>query len=133
MPEPVWIREDVVYAIHQRMLAEFGGTNGVRDKGLLLSAILKPRNQFNYTSPKPTIPALAAAYAYGIARNHAFVDGNKRTALVACLMFLRLNGYQLNVTEAEKYQVFTKLAAGSIDDNELALWITANASNTIIE
>lgn len=130
MPEPIWIRPDVVRAIHQRQIAEHGGTSGLRDEGLLLSALAKPLNLFNYTKPKPTIPEVAAAYASGISGNHPFVDGNKRTAFVVCLLFLKLNGYALDAPETAKYQTFIKLAAGAIDENELAFWITENTIRT---
>ncbi len=126
MTEPIWILDAIVRAIHQRQIAEHGGINGVRDEGLLASALIKPRNLYNYTTPKPTIAQMAAAYAYGLARNHAFLDGNKRTAYVTCRLFLKLNGLTLAATEAEKYLTFMKLANGSLDEAELAEWITAH-------
>ena len=80
MDDPIWISEELAQAIHSRQLAEHGGADGVRDIGLLQSALARPRQQFAYSDPTPDIPALAAAYAFGIAKNHAFIDGNKRTA-----------------------------------------------------
>ena len=106
MTEPVWVREDVVLAIHRRQLAEHGGDEGVRDTNLLRSALARPHNLFAYSEPKPDLSALAASYAFGIARNHAFVDGNKRTALVVCRTFL-------------------SLAEGKLPEDELAEWIRA--------
>jgi len=92
MVEPVWVRDDVVLAIHRRQLAEHGGGGGIRDEGLLASALARPKNLLAYSGEQPDLAALAASYAYGIARNHPFVDGNKRTALAACLVVLEANG-----------------------------------------
>ncbi len=127
MTEPKWISDAVVHAVHRRQIAEHGGMDGVRDAGLLESALSKPKNLFYYADPKPSIPEIAAAYAYGIARNHAFVDGNKRTALVVCRLFLALNGVEFVATAAEKYQIFMALAAGEITEEELANWISSHS------
>lgn len=121
--EPVWVREDVVRAIHRRQLAEHGGTEGVRDAGLLHSALARPRNLLAYGDPPPDLSALAAAYAFGIARNHPFVDGNKRVALVVCRAFLLLNGQDLIAEQDEKVGVFLALAAGSLSEEALADWV----------
>jgi death on curing protein len=126
MTEPKWIRDDVVRAIHRRQIAEHGGLDGVRAGSLLESVLAKPKNLYHYNDPKPGIAAMAAAYAYSIARNHAFVDGNKQTAFVVCRLFLVLNGKELNATAAEKYMTFMKLAAGKLSEEELATWIAAN-------
>lgn len=127
MSEPaagvVWVREDVVRAVHLRQLAEHGGGEGVRDEGLLRSALARPRNLLAYGDPPPDLAALAASYAYGIARNHPFVDGNKRTALVVCRLFLLLNGADLTAPQEEKYSTFLRLAAGELTEDELALWL----------
>jgi len=124
MSEPVWIKDDVVLAIHRRQLAEHGGGEGVRDSGLLDSALNKPKNLYNYNNPEPDLAALAASYAYGIARNHPFIDGNKRTAFVVCRLFLKLNGANLTASQEEKYNIFLRLAAGDLSEQELANWIT---------
>lgn len=124
MSEPVWIKDDVVLAIHRRQLAEHGGGEGVRDSGLLDSALNKPKNLYHYNNPEPGLAALAASYAYGIARNHPFIDGNKRTAFVVCRLFLKLNGANLTASQEEKYNTFLKLAAGDLSEQELASWIT---------
>ena len=126
MTEPVWIREDVIYAIHRAQIAEHGGTDGVRDQGLLESALTKPKNFYHYNLPNSDFAALAAAYAYGIVSNHPFIDGNKRTALVACHLFLKLNGADLFASESEKYQIFMRLAAGELSEEDLASWIASH-------
>lgn len=117
-----WLRIDAVLAMHKRQLAEHGGGDGVRDIGLLESALARPQNIAVY-EPDADIARLAAAYAFGIAKNHPFDDGNNRTALVACRTFLILNGYQLNATPSEKYLTFLSLAEGSISEEELAEWL----------
>lgn len=123
MCEPVWIKADVVLAIHRRQLAEHGGGDGVRDSGLLASALDKPKNLYHYSDPKPDLAALAASYTYGISKNHPFIDGNKRTAFVICRLFLKLNGTDLTASQEEKYDVFLKLAAGKISEQDLGNWI----------
>ena len=117
-----WLRIDAVLAMHRRQLAQHGGGDGVRDIGLLESALARPQNIAAY-EPEADIATLAAAYAFGIAKNHPFVDGNKRTSLVACRTFLVLNGYQLNTPPADKYLTFLSLADGSLSEDELATWI----------
>lgn len=121
--EPVWLQDAVIEAIHLRQLAEHGGAAGVRDAGLLASALARPLQRFAYGGDGASLPALAAAYGYGLARNHPFVDGNKRTAFVATLLFLRLNGYDLNATPQERYETFLALADGSLDEAGLAAWL----------
>lgn len=117
-----WLRTDAVLAMHRRQIAEHGGGDGVRDMGLLESALSRPKNIEAY-EPEADIARLAAAYAFGIAKNHPFVDGNKRTALVACRTFLILNGYQLNAEPADKYLTFLSLAEGTLSEDELAAWL----------
>jgi len=124
--EPRWLLDAVVPAIHRRQLAEHGGLDGVRDPGMLSSALARPKTLFAYTNPKPDLAALAASYAFGIARNHPFVDGNKRTAFVACRTFLRLNALDIEATETEKYLTFISAADGSLAEAELADWIRAH-------
>lgn len=121
--EPIWVREDVVRAIHARQLAEHGGALGVRDDGLLSSALARPQNLLAYSKELPNLSLLAAAYATGIARNHPFVDGNKRTAFVVCRLFLRLNGHDISASKEDKYATFLRLASGDVSEEELGDWI----------
>lgn len=125
MTEPVWVRTDVVYAIHRRQIAEHGGGEGIRDAGLLESALARPWNLAVYSDSEsgPDLAALAAAYAWGLARNHPFVDGNKRTAYVVCRTFLKLNGQDIEATPEEKYLTFLRLAEGRLSEPQLASWI----------
>jgi death-on-curing protein len=123
MKEPVWVLDEVVPAIHSRQLAEHGGDNGTRDEGLLASALARPRQIFAYEEDTVSIARLAAAYASGIIRNHPFIDGNKRTGFVVALVFLRLNGWDLEATQEEKYRVFYALAAGEFKESDLERWI----------
>jgi len=124
--EPVWVLNDVVIAIHRRQIAEHGGLDGIRDKGLLESALGNPKNLHHYGEPKPSVAQIAASYAYGIARNHPFLDGNKRTAFVVCELFLGLNGAKLNADMHEKYNMFISLAEGKTSEAQLAEWIATN-------
>lgn len=121
-----WILEETVYAIHSRQIAEHGGLDGIRDKGLLLSALARPQNLFAYSEESPHISALAASYAYGVAKNHPFIDGNKRTAFVLMRTFLLLNNYDIEATQEEKYLTFLKLAEGDLSEDELTNWIQRN-------
>lgn len=123
MPKIVWLLEETLTAIHHRQIAEHGGSEGLRDEGLLLSALARPQNLLAYGEPAPDLASLAAAYAYGIARNHPFVDGNKRTALVAARTFLILNGVDLEATQDDKVLTFLNLAEGTISEEQLAVWI----------
>lgn len=116
-----WVSEAVVLAVHDEQLAEHGGAAGVRDRSLLQSALARPRNIATYG--KPDLADLAAAYAVGIARNHAFVDGNKRTAIiVAAGVFLPVNGYELTVTNEDMVRVMLAVAEGSMPEPRLAAW-----------
>jgi death on curing protein len=117
----IWIAQEVAVAAHAEQLAEHGGGEGVRDIGLLESAMMRPQNLAEYGAPD--VSELAAAYAFGIARNHPFIDGNKRTAAVVCETFLLLNGYSLDVTDAELVVAFLALAAGELPEDELAAWL----------
>src|SRR6266850_4084243 len=119
----VWLLEETVIAIHHRQISEHGGSEGLRDEGALASALARPQNLQAYAEPPPDLAALAAAYAYGIARDHPFVDGNKRTALVATRTFLLLNGVNLQASQDEKYLIFLQLAQGSLTEEQLADWI----------
>ena len=121
MSEPVWIEYVLAIAIHQRSLAEHGGSDGIRDKGLLESALFRPKNLLAYS--EPTIFDLAAAYGYGITQNHPFIDGNKRTSYVVMRTFLKLNGYDIKASAIEKYEIWLRLANSQISEAELAKWI----------
>ena len=116
----VWIATEVALAAHAEQLTEHGGGDGIRDAGILDSAMARPRNLADYSAPDGA--DLAAAYAYGIARNHPFVDGNKRTAAVISETFLMLNGQALRATDAELVVAFVALAAGELSEDELADW-----------
>ncbi len=118
--EWTWVALNVAIAAHRAQLAEHGGGDGVRDMTLMESAMARPINLAAYGEPDAA--ALAASYAYGIARNHPFVDGNKRTALVVSETFLNLNGYSLDVTDAELVVQFLALASGDLPEDELADW-----------
>lgn len=126
MDDPIWISEELATAIHSRQLAEHGGADGLRDKGLLESALARPRQLFAYSDPTPDIPALAAAYAFAIAENHAFLDGNKRTAYVVCRTFLILNGWDMTAERADRYAAFLALASGDWEEATFASWLLSN-------
>lgn len=119
--EVEWIEIDVVLAYHKRQIAEHGGTEELRDEGLLLSALVRPKN-LNAYGEDVDIAALAASYAFGIAKNHPFLDGNKRTALVVSVAFLNLNGFDFDVGPVETYGRFYDLAQGVLSEEELADW-----------
>lgn len=127
MKEPIWLRSDVLIAAHRRQLAEHGGLDGMRDEGAFLSALDKPRNLFAYGQPEPDLYALAAAYGFGLARNHPFSDGNKRTALIAIRLFLKLNGAPFNASAEDKYRMILSLAAGELLESELAEWLRSSS------
>lgn len=118
--EPIWLESDVALAIHDRQLAEHGGGTGVRDLGALESALARPINRWTFGEDEPT--TLAAAYAFGIARNHPFVDGDKRTAWVLARLFLALNGVGLAFDPADAVRAVLALAAGELTEEELAEW-----------
>lgn len=121
MKEPVWLPRDLLLAIHESQLRTFGGPAGVRDLGALESALGRARNRWAYENSD--LAALAAAYAFGIARNHPFVDGNKRAALLAIVTFLGLNDIDFVADEAEAVVIIRDLAAGNIEEDGLARWI----------
>jgi death-on-curing protein len=123
--EPIWIDLEVVLAIHDEQLSEHGGQAGVRDRGLLESALARPRNQFEHG--ESFLTHLAAAYAFGISRNHPFLDGNKRTSLVVAELFLELNGLELSASDAACVATFLSLAAGELTEDDLALWVMENS------
>lgn len=119
----IWINKVLTLAIHDRQLAEHGGGSGVRDEGLLDSALARPQQLFAYGEPPPDLADLAASLAYGLARNHPFVDGNKRTAAVMCEVFIELNDGHLEADDIELYPQYIGLAEGSIDETEFAGWL----------
>jgi death on curing protein len=117
----VWLQKAVIMAIHEDQLAEHGGGVGLRDAGLLESALARPENLSAYG--KPDAADLAAAYGYGISRNHAFIDGNKRTGFVAVELFLELNGYELTASDADCVMTMLAVAAGDITEIQFAAWL----------
>jgi death on curing protein len=119
----IWISKRLALAIHDRQLAEHGGSIGVRDETLLDSAIARPQQLFAYGDPLPDLAALSASLAYGLARNHPFIDGNKRTAAVACETFIRLNSARLQADDLELYPVYLALAEGSLSESGFAEWL----------
>ena len=119
----VWIDKPFAIAIHDRQLAEHGGSSGVRDEGLLDSALARPQQRHAYGDPPPDLADLAASLAYGLARNHPFIDGNKRTAFVCYRAFLRLNNGDLSAPDEEKYAMMISLAEGTISESEFAEWL----------
>jgi death-on-curing protein len=126
--EPVWLAADLVIAIHERQLRRFGGPAGMRDVGALESALGRARNRWAYENGD--LAQLAAAYAFGIARNHPFVDGNKRAALLSLVTFLGLNDVDFDADEAEAVVVIRDLAAGLVDEDGVARWIRDNWPKT---
>jgi death-on-curing protein len=127
MTESEWVDEVVVLQLHAEQLREFGGLAGIRDFGLLSSALARPKHVWAFTNPKPDIIRMAASYTFGVAKNHPFVDGNKRASLIVCHMFLRQNGFTLAANQAEQIRAILDLAAGIIDEQELEAWIQAHA------
>ena len=127
--EPEWLLEAAVRAIHRMLIAEHGGAEGVRDAGLLASALARPKHLLAYADPPPSLFALAASYAYGLARNHCFVDGNKRIALAASLTFLSLHGYRLAASKLETYSMTVGLAEGTVDEASFAAWLEAHCQS----
>jgi len=121
--EPEWLEEATVLLFHQRQLAEHGGIPGMRDENMFLSALAKPQQLWCYGSPPPDLCQLAAAYAYGLAKNHPFLDGNKRTAAIACETFLILNGRGFTIGEEQKYPVYLALAAGEKSEEDYCTWL----------
>jgi death on curing protein len=124
--EPLWIEERDVLAIHDRLLAIHGGAPGLRDRGLLQSALARPRQHHAYGN-SGDIVAMAALYTAGIVRNHPFVDGNKRTGFVIGVLFLELHGFEFKASEEEATRAVFELAAGTLDETEFATWLRRNA------
>jgi death-on-curing protein len=124
MDEPFWLTREMIIAIHNEQLALHGGASGLRDEGMLPSALDRPRNTFIYEQAE--LPELAAAYAFGMARNRPFADGNKRTSLLALYTFLGVNGIDFIVPEAEAAAIILALVAGEVDEEGLTRWIRDN-------
>jgi death-on-curing protein len=127
MRQPIWIGLLEALVLHDLQLVAFGGAEGVRDRGALESALARPRNLLAYGKKRPSLAQLAATYAFGIIKNHPFLDGNKRTALVVAFTFVDVNGVEMNASEEDAYRVFMDLAAGQMSEGELAAWITENS------
>jgi death-on-curing protein len=123
----VWIDKQETLTIHAQQLAAHGGSNGLRDEGMLESALARPINLLAYSEESPSLARLAAAYGFGIAKNHPFVDGNKRTALVVTFTFLLVNGLQITAPKDERYFIFYDLAAAKLSEDALAQWLEANS------
>lgn len=124
-----WVSEAVVVAVHGEQLAAHGGGAGVRDRGLLSSALARPRHLAGYGAPD--VCALAAAYAFGLIRNHPFIDGNKRTGFLTAFVFLELNGWALTATEAEVVAAVLSLAAGDLDEAGFADWLREHVERSV--
>ena len=121
MKEPAWITREECLAIHEMMLAQHGGLAGVRDEGLLESALSKPQNLFAYA--KPPLVEMAASYASGVLLNHPFLEGNKRTGFMVAAVFLEVNGYEVTATEESVVENTLALAAGSLKEKDYAAWL----------
>jgi death on curing protein len=124
MKEPIWILREVALLAHEQSLAQFGGSGGLRDEGLLDSALGKPHNLFAYG--KPSLFELAASYAFGIVKNHPFIDGNKRTGFVVAIAFLQINGWHLEASEVDATLRTLALAAGAMTEAAYADWLKAH-------
>lgn len=127
MKPPVWVLRDTVVAVQEQLLAAFGGRSGIRDNGLLDSALARPENRVAYERSAVSVFDLAAAYAFGLAKNHPFVDGNKRIAFATAVVFLGLNGYRFDAAEAEAVIRTLALAAGEMKEDGYAQWLRANS------
>jgi len=123
MTEPEWVNAEVVECFHFDQIREHGGLHGVRDQGMLESALARPEQLWAYGSPKPDLCAMAAAYAFGLAMNHPYLDGNKRTAAITCELFLNLNGKVFTVDEVAKYPHYLALAAGEHTEESFCEWL----------
>ena len=121
-----WLSKNVILAVHDEQIAENGGRAGIRDLGLLASAMARPLHLYSYESP--TIVELAAAYAVGIIRDHPFVDGNKRTGFLAAYIFLAMHGLKLSAPETEVVRVVLDLAQGNMDEKEFCIWLGNNTT-----
>lgn len=125
MKEPVWVLREVIFMLHEQSLVQFGGSAGIRDEGLLDSALGRPLQRFVYE--KPTLFDLAASYAYGLVKNHPFIDGNKRMGFIAAVTFLELNGRRFGASEVDATVRTLALAAGEMTESAYAEWLKANS------
>ena len=125
MKEPYWLTREECLALHEMMLSQYGGSEGLRDENMLESALAKPRQLFAYG--KPTMSDLAASYVFGVVKNHPFIDGNKRTGLMLGAGFLERNGYEFHASEVEAVVRTLALAAGEISEAKYAAWLQANS------
>ena len=126
MRQPHWISRKALLYLHSASLATFGGSTGIRDEGLLEPALARPQNRFLYV-PESDLSELAASYGFGIAKNHPFVDGNKRAAFHSVGLFLSINGYELVADQLDAIQTMMSLAAGELNEAQFAAWIRKNA------
>lgn len=122
MSEPVWVEREALLLLHRLSLSRFGGEDGVRDEGLIKSALVRPQNLLAHQRESDLV-SLAAAYAFGLVRNHGFVDGNKRAGFLACGLFLTLNGLQLEADQADATSAVLALADGTIDETQFGAWL----------
>ena len=127
MKEPVWVLREIVFLAHEQSLARFGGSAGLRDEGLLDSAQGKPLNLFAYG--KPSVFELAASYAFGLVKNHPFLDGNKRAGFIVAVTFLQINGWRLEVNEVDATIRTLALAAGEMSEADYATWLEENSKS----
>lgn len=125
MKEPTWLTRSIIEVVHQDLIREHGGLYGARDENMIEAALARPLHLWRY-KPDSDLPALAAAYGYGLAKNHGFIDGNKRIAFMAMYLFLGLNGFEITAPEPEVVDIILALANGSLSERELAGWQRAN-------
>lgn len=125
MKDPTWVLHETVLILHEQLLAEFGGSSGVRDQGLLESALARPQNLLAYGEPE--VVDLAVSYGFGLVKNHPFIDGNKRTGFTVAVAFLELNGHRFEATEADAIVRTLALAAGDMAEADYAAWLKANS------
>ena len=127
--EPRWISKKALLLLHEESLSEFGGARGLRDEGLLESALARPRN-FHAYHPGATLAELAASYGYGVSKNHSFVDGNKRAAFLCIGLFLAINGHRLAASQVDAVNTMLSVANGTLTEEGLALWIAQNSKGS---
>ena len=129
MKEPIWVRRDVVLAYHDLLLASHGGGTGIRDEGMLDSALDRPKNLFHYE--QPSLHELAASYGFGLVKNHPFVDGNKRIGFATAVLFLEINGWKFSATEVDAVLKTLAMAASEIDEADFSRWLKENSVSEV--